>query len=143
MRRMWLWVLLYALGIGITLFSIGFIFFIIYVVSSAGGTAYDNGVNAGIGSIFVTIVGFLALIAGMVFLLIQRTVAAGRVVTLIGLGFYYVAALGVVLAMAMAGGNFWEDIGFGLAIIIVPVGLPGFFITRTLLRAIKAERSEN
>jgi hypothetical protein len=144
MRRIWLWVLLYAIvvGFGLVLGGVGM------AMGSAMGTVSNPDTIIGIFPAFVcilaTIVGFLALIAGMIFLLIRRTVAAGRVVPLIGLGFYYVAALGLILSalIAIPWSPPWEIVVLILAV-AVPVGLPGFFITRTLLRAIKAERSEN
>ena len=147
MRLMWLWVFLYATGIGLMLFFLAFAIWWGLDMNPPIGIAYDIGQIAAKVGFFAPMGGFLALIAGMVFLLIRRTVAAGRVVTLIGLGFYYVAALGVVVAGTMselspsrefsAGGT-----AFIVFLVAVPVGLPAFFMTRTLRRAIKAEKGE-
>jgi uncharacterized membrane protein len=73
----------------------------------------------------------------MILLLIRRTVAAGRVVSVVGIGLYHVAALGVVAATSVM----WVMSGFGsniilvYAIVAVMVVLPGVFIFRRLRRA--------
>ena len=142
MRLMWLWVFLYAVIVGLILLILG-------AFAASGPTGAVTGIRKVVGSVcgYVTLGGFLVCFAGMIFLLIRRTVAAGRVVSLIGLGFYYVAALGVVVAGTMselspsrefsAGGT-----AFIVFLVAVPVGLPAFFMTRTLRRAIKAEKGE-
>jgi hypothetical protein len=81
--------------------------------------------------------GFLALVTGMILLLVRAKSVAGRVVTLVGIGLYHVAALGVVTATAVV----WLLHGFGpeivivFAIIAVLVVLPAVFIFRILRRA--------
>ena len=143
MRLMWLWVLLYAVVIGLGLGLMGFGMAMASAIGSASNPDVVIGVPPALACIFLTMVGFLALIAGMIFLLIRRTVAAGRVVSLIGLGFYYIAALGLILSalIAIPWSPPWEIVVLILAV-AVPVGLPAFFITRTLIRAQKAERGE-
>jgi hypothetical protein len=146
MRRMWLWVLIYAFGVGFMLFFLAFGTGWQLDMHPPSGIAYDIGQIAMWVGFWTPMGGFLVCLAGMVLLLIRRTVAAGRVVSLIGLGCYYVAALAVVITIVMgmlppnefSPGRLVSYIAF----IAVPVGLPAFFMTRTLLRAIKAERGE-
>ena len=148
MRLMWLWIILYALGIGWLLVYLAFGIAWGLGMNPPSGIASDIVNIAGGVGLLTPMAGFLVCFAGMIFLLIRRTVAAGRVVSLIGLGFYYVAALGVVVAGTMpdlspsrefsAGGT-----AFFVFLLAVPVGLPAFFITRTLIRAQKAESIES
>ena len=146
MRLMWLWILLYALGIGYLLVFLAFGIGWGVGMDPPSGIAYDIGNIACYVGLLTPIAGFLVCFAGMILLLIRRTVAVGRVVSLIGLGFYYVAASAVVLefSMGMLPPNEFSTgwlIGF-IAFLAVVVGLPGFFMTRTLRRAIKAEKGE-
>ena len=103
--------------------------------------------------IFATMAGFAALITGMILLLVRRTVTAGRLTSLIGMGFYHLAALGLILATSIgisanmdnSGGSQWDIVVFiPLAILAgaVTIFLPAFFIDRTLIRAQKAENVE-
>jgi hypothetical protein len=162
MRRMWLWVLLYAIVLGLVLLFMGVGALLGLALFSPGSAALNAllspgssplaiviGVAAGGIGVLATMVGFLALIAGMIFLLIRRTVAVGRVVSLIGIGLYHLAALGIVLAASMimstGGSSPWNIVVFTLLAILaaaVIVFLPAFFMTRTLMRAQKAEKSE-
>ena len=143
MRLMWLWVFLYAVIVGLILLILG-------AFAASGPTGAVTGIRKVVGSVcgYVTLGGFLVCFAGMIFLLIRRTVAAGRVVSLIGLGFYYIAAFGIFLAAFMSQDSsfeipnmLWLNIPFMIFFAVV-VGLPAFFITRTLIRAQKAERGE-
>jgi len=147
MRLMWLWVLLYALGIGFLLVFLSLAMSLNLAMHPPSGIAYDIGGIAVVVGLLTPAVGFLVCLAGIILLLIRRTVAAGRVVSLIGLGFYYAAASAVVAAavipelLSPSGNSLWNIVGLTLCF-AVPVGLPGFFMTRTLRRAIKAEKIE-
>jgi hypothetical protein len=146
MRFMALWVLLYAIGVGIMLVVIAFGIGWSLDMHPPIGIAYDIGSNAAWVGLLTPVAGFLVCLAGMILLLIRRTVAAGRVVSLIGLGLYYVAALAVILEVGIYAftrpGSPWGLVGY-IVLIAVVVGLPAFFITRTLLRAQKAEKGES
>jgi len=137
MRLMWLWVLLYGLVAGAVLFGLGLALTLGFAFGYSGGAGGDFG---GFGSelaLFTSMGGFLALVAGMILLIIRRTVAAGRVVSLVGIGLYHVAALGVVVAASII----WVLSGFGpeiiyvFAIVAVVVVLPAVFMFRRLRRA--------
>jgi hypothetical protein len=137
MRLMWLWVLLYGLVVGAALFGLGLALTLGFAFGYSGGTGGDvGGFGSGL-ALFTSAGGFLALVAGMILLLIRRTVAAGRVVSVVGIGLYHVAALGVVVATAVV----WLLHGFGseiavvFAIIAVLVVLPAVFMFRRLRRA--------
>jgi hypothetical protein len=145
MRRMWLWVLIYALGAG-------FILFLMILVCGLGTDVVPvRSVPSFISPdiinplLYVGIsapsIGFWVLITAMILLLIRRTIAAGRIVSLIGLGMYYLAGLSLVLSAIFEEYLPLELVVFILVMAVV-IGVPGFFITRTLLRAIKAEKSE-
>ena len=137
MRRMWLWVLLYAILVGFILFFAGFFVGLYLGMSPPRGIAYDIGQIASMGSISAVFTGFVVFIAGFVLLLRRGKFSVGRLVSLIGIWVYYIAALGVVLAVAMSEDPPWAIVVFTLAIAVL-VGLPGFFITRTLRRAPKS-----
>jgi len=157
MRLMWLWVLLYALGIGLILFIIGLFTALCCgevetpsgIVITQNGTAYDIWLIAAMVAFIAPVCGFLVFIPGTILLLIRRKFSAGRVVSLIGIGLYHLAALGVVLAgamqSAMSVGSPW-DIVIAIAIYIlvmaVIVALPAFFIIRKFRRLQEAETIE-
>jgi hypothetical protein len=88
-------------------------------------------------ALFASMGGFLALITGMILLLVRGKSGVGRVVSLVGIGLYHVAALGVVTATAVV----WLLHGFGpevvyvFAVVAFLVVLPGVFIFRGLRRA--------
>lgn len=144
MRLMWLWVLIYALGAG----------FILLGMWLFGGLASESvpvrsvpiSISRDIiGPVYwyvglsVLPIGFFVLIAAMI--LLRHTVAVGRIVSLIGLGMYYLVGLLSVLSSIFSE---YLPLEFIVPILImaVVIGLPGFFMTRTLLRAIKAEKGE-
>ena len=96
--------------------------------------------------LFGVLIGFLVCLAGMILLLIRHTVAVGRLISLIGLGFYYLAAIGDVLCYSLYITEQRitpQDIVISTLITAVVVGLPAFFMTRTLIRAQKAESIES
>jgi len=137
MRLMWLWVLLYGLVAGAVLFLLGLALTLGFAFGYSGGAGGDIG---GFGSelaLFTSAGGFAALITGMILLLIRRTVTAGRVVSMVGIGLYHVAVLGVVTASAVV----WVLRGFDSYVIIVyalvamVVVLPAVFMFRRLRRA--------
>jgi hypothetical protein len=137
MRFMWLWLLLYGLVAGAALFGLGLALTLGFAFGYSGGPGGDvGGFGSGL-ALFTSAGGFLALVAGMILLLIRRTVAAGRVVSVVGIGLYHVAALGVVAATSVV----WVVSGFGsniilvYAIVAVMVVLPGVFIFLRLRRA--------
>ena len=140
MRLMWLWVLLYALGAGFIL--------AVWILVTGLGTGHHpvSDIASKIGAIsfmvalIATLCGFWVLIAGWILLLIRRKFSAGRVVSLIGIGLYYLSALGHILADTTVGNPAFG--GVNAVFLVAFIGVPGFFITRTLLRAIKAEKGE-
>jgi hypothetical protein len=135
---MWLWVLLYALVVGTVLLNVGTGIKYCLVEVQPHDTAYDIQQLASTVCIWALVVSFLVFFVGIIVLLVRSTSAAGRVVSLIGMGFYYVAASGIVLAVAISGGWPSEILVFILAIAVV-VGLPGFFITRKFRQLQEAE----
>jgi hypothetical protein len=146
MRLMWLWVLLYAIVIGLALFCWGIANF--WGLSEGTyhpqGIALDIGQSASFGSIFTTIAGFAVLFAGFILLLIPSKFSAGRVVSVIGICFYYIAALAVVLAASID----WASRDFRLNSPFLPALLTaavvfflGFLIMRKL-RRLQAEYFE-
>jgi hypothetical protein len=139
---MWLWVLLYAIGAGFILLVCAFFTVLLpghYLVSVIASKIWYISFMI---ALIALMCGFWVLIAGFVLLLIRSKFSAGRVVSLIGMWVYYIAALGFFLAAAMSEGKFWENIGFAFAIVVVPVFLPGFFIMRKFRRLQKAENIE-
>jgi hypothetical protein len=139
MRRMWLWVLLYAIGAGIIMLVMGLFM----------GLGFDEGLHPTATSVFAfdigeiallvgmcaPLVGFWVFVVGIIFLLIRGKSGVGRVVSLIGIGFYYVAALGIVLTASML----WVLCGSSpdcflylivFAIVAACIVLPGIYITR-------------
>jgi len=137
MRLMWLWVLLYGLVVGVALFGLGLALTLGFAFGYSGGAGGDvGGFGSGL-ALFTSAGGFVALITGMILLIIRRTVAAGRVVSLVGIGLYHVAALGVVTATSVV----WVMSGFGSGVILVYaivaflVVLPAVFMFRRLRRA--------
>jgi hypothetical protein len=143
MRFMWLWVLLYALVVGFLLAFLGFTMGFSLATNNPGGIFLAIGIIANIVCIFAVMVGFLVFIAGFILLLIRGKFAKGRVLSLIGIGFYYVAALGLILQVYTSPlwGLLWEIVVTIIAIVVF-VGLPGFFITRSLRQAQKMENIE-
>lgn len=140
MRRMWLWVLLYALWIGFILLFFGMVGWG-PPLSGIAGDIRQIAVMVGGGA---ALGGFVVCLAGMILLLIRRTVAVGRVVSLIGIGFSYVAALAFVLAsfapelLSPSWGSL-EVISSYIFIAAVFIGLPGFFIMRKLRHLLKKD----
>ena len=137
MRLMWLWVLLYGVVAGLALFLLGLALTLGFAFGYSGGTGGDvGGFGSGL-ALFTSAGGFLALVTGMILLLVRRKSVAGRVVSLVGIGLYHVAALGVVVAASVV----WLLHGFGpeiavvFAIIALLVVLPGVFMVRRLRRA--------
>jgi len=137
MRLMWLWVLLYGLVAGAALFLLGLALTLGFAFGYSGGTGGDIGEFGSGLAIFTSMGGFLALVTGMILLLVRGKSGAGRVVSLVGIGLYHVAALGVVVATAVV----WLLHGFGpeiiyvFAIVALLVVLPGVFMFRRLRRA--------
>jgi hypothetical protein len=131
MRLIPLWVILYAIILGPALSIPGFWLFVEFAFSYSNRIAWDVGQIASIVSILLVMAGFWVLFSGFVLLLKSGKFSSGRVVSLIGIWAYYIAALGVVLAGAMYGYQrleTWE-------IVIIPasavcVFLLGFFIMR-------------
>jgi hypothetical protein len=141
MRHMWLWVLVYAIGAGFILLVCAFFTVLLpghYLISDIVSKIWRISYMVGL---VTTLCGFWVLIAGFVLLLIRGKFSAGRLVSLVGIGFYYLAALGFFLAGTVswtpARGTF---IAFVLAACVC---LLGFFLMRTLRRAQKAENTEN
>ena len=149
MRFMWLWVLLYALGAGLIMPITGFIIMLglsevahpsIPTVDIVGGIGFGLAFFAALG-------GFWVLFAGMILLLNRSKFAKGRKLSLTGIWIYYVGAFGIVLASSVfwffgdfSLEHFWVLFYYFIAAVVI---LPGFFITRTLRRAQKAENIEN
>ena len=81
--------------------------------------------------------GFLALIVGAILFIIHAKSVAGRVVSLIGIGLYHIAALGVVMATSAIWvlRGFAPEVIYVYAIVAVFVVLPGVLIARRLRRA--------
>jgi len=152
MRRMWLWVLLYAIGAGIIMLFMG-LFMGLGLgeevrPSAPSVIAFDIGEIALLVGMCAPLVGFWVFIAGIIFLLIRGRSAAGRVASLIGMGFYYVAAFGIVLAASML----WVLCGFSpdcflymivFAIVAACVVLPGVLIARKFRRLQEVENIKN
>jgi hypothetical protein len=139
MRLIPVWVLLYALGIGFALLFWGLATFWGLGLDSnlLSGIAYNITEIASIGITVTPMAGFAALFVGFILLLIRGTFSAGRVVSLIGIWLYYIAALGLVLVASMV----WVSQDFRLDSTFLPslltaafVFLLGFFIMRKLNR---------
>jgi nitrate reductase gamma subunit len=138
MRLMWLWVLLYALGAGFMLLLMGFIFTLGFALSYFHGIAADVGQGASSVALIAPMVGVLVLIAGFILLLIRGKFQAGRMVSLVGTYIYYFALLALIVAaiifMILTGSpSWWQHAAFTAATVVIVV-LPGFFITRELIR---------
>jgi hypothetical protein len=140
MRLMWLWVLLYAIVLGLILLILG-----LFAESGPEGGVTGIRVIVGLVSVVAALGGLVVGIMGGIFLA-RGTVAQGKAVSLFGIWLYYIAAFGIILASFMS-----ENSSFGtptveivvLTIFVaVFVGLPGFFLMRTLQRAQKAEKGE-
>lgn len=134
MRLMWLWVLLYGIAAGLALFLLGLALTLGFAFGYSGGTGGDvGGFGSGL-AMFASMGGFVALVAGAIFLLFRAKSVAGRVLSLVGIGLYHVAALGVVTATAVV----WLLRGFGpeivyvFAIVVLLVVLPAVFMFRRL-----------
>jgi hypothetical protein len=137
MRLMWLWVLLYGIVAGVVLFGLGLALTLGFAFGYSGGAGGDiGGFGSGL-ALFTSAGGFAALVTGMILLLVRCTAAAGRVVSMVGLGLYHLAALGVVTATSIV----WVMSGFGQAVVLVfaivalLVVLPAVFMFRRLRRA--------
>jgi len=149
MRRMWLWVLLYALGAGLILFVMGFgIALGLGEIMRPSVVTADIVASIGCGlAFFAALSGFWVLFAGMVLLLNRGKFAKGRKISLIGIWFYFVGAFGIVLASSVV----WFFCAFSLEClaallyysIAAVVILPGFFILRKFRRLQEAENIEN
>ena len=139
MRRMWLWVLIYALGAGFMLLLTGFIFTLGFALSYFHGIAADIGQGASSVALFAPMVGVLVLIAGVILLLIRGKFQVGRIVSLVGTYIYYFSLLALVVATIIfiilsSGPSWWRDVVFTAATVVIVI-LPGFFVTRALRRA--------
>jgi len=137
MRFMWLWVLLYGIVVGLALFLLGLALTLGFAFGYSGGTGGDiGGFGSGL-ALFTSMGGFLALVTGAILFIIHARSIAGRVLSLVGIGLYHVAALGVVMATVVV----WLLHGFGpevvyvFAIVALLVVLPGVFMFRRLRRA--------
>jgi len=137
MRFMWLWVLFYGLVAGVVLFFLGLALTLGFAFGYSGGSGGDvGGLGSGL-AMFTSAGGFLAFVTGMILFLVRGRSAAGRVVSLVGIGLYHVAALGVVAAASVI----WLLRGFSppviyvFAMVAVWVVLPGVFMFRRLRRA--------
>jgi drug/metabolite transporter (DMT)-like permease len=147
MQRMWLWVLLYAIGAGSILLVSGFLTPLGLGEIRPSTIASDivGGIGCGL-AFFAALVGFWILFAGMILLLNRSKFAKGRKISLIGIWFYFVGAFGI----ALAGSVFWFYCDFSPGclsillyyVIAAVVILPGFFIMRKLRRLQEAERGE-
>jgi hypothetical protein len=137
MRYMWLWVLLYAIVLGLVLFGLGLALTLGFAFGYSGGAGGDVGGFGGGLALYTSMGGFLALIVGAILFIIHAKSVTGRVLSLVGIGLYHVAALGVVVAASVV----WLLHGFGpeiavvFAIVALLVVLPGVFIFRRLRRA--------
>jgi hypothetical protein len=125
MRFIPAWVLLYGFVLGCAMLYMGF--------ATAFGLS-DFRLMVFVWS--VTLAGAVVLLAGFILLLIPSKFSAGRVLSVIGICLYYVAALGIILATSIYGYRYWETWEIVVFIIAtaVCVGLPGFLITRKLNR---------
>jgi len=103
----------------------------------SGGTGGDiGGFGSGL-ALYTSMGGFLALIVGAILFIIHAKSVTGRVLSLVGIGLYHVAALGVVIAASVVWllNGFGSEIAVVFAIIAVVVVLPGVFLFRRLRRA--------
>jgi hypothetical protein len=140
MGRIWLWILIYAIVIGPMLSFLSFAMVWNLGVSPPRGIAYDIGQISSMVGLFAPMGGFLILIAGAILLKLRHTV--DRMVSLIGMVFYYMGALGFVLAAALSRSPFWEKVVPVLAVVLL-AGLPGLFFIRALRRAQKGVENTN
>lgn len=140
MRLMWLWVLLYALVIGFLLFIVGIVLEIGYDYSHPSSVSANIAKTACLITILMTVGGFFAFLVGIISLLVHGKVVASLVATLTGIGFYHVAAAGVIVTAAISWEPPWETLVL-IAVTAVIASLPAFFIARTLRQAQKVERS--
>jgi hypothetical protein len=137
MRLMWLWLLLYGIVLGLVLFFLGLALGLGFAFSYSGGTGGNIGELGSRLALFTSMGGFLALVTGAILFIIHARSVAGRVLSLVGIGLYHVAALGVVMATVVV----WLLHGFGpevvyvFAIVALLVVLPGVFMFRRLRRA--------
>jgi hypothetical protein len=134
---MWLWVLLYAIVLGPVLFGLGLALTLGFAFGYSSGIGSDiGGLGSGL-ALYTSMGGFLALVAGAILFIIHAKSVAGRWVSMVGIGLYQVAALGVVMAVSVV----WLLHGFGpeiavvLAIVALLVVLPGVFMFQRLRRA--------
>ena len=137
MRLMWLWLLLYGIVLGLVLFFLGLALGLGFAFSYSGGTGGNIGELGSRMALFASMGGFLALIVGAILFIIHAKSVAGRVVSLIGIGLYHIAALGVVLATSAIWvlRGFAPEVIYVYAIVAVFVVLPGVLIARRLRRA--------
>jgi hypothetical protein len=128
MRLMWLWVLIYAFGAGFIL-TVWLLFTGLgsghYPVSDVFSKIWEISFIIAITALFC---GFWVLTAGWILLLIPRKFSAGRVVSLTGIGLYYLAVLGHILAGITSGDPTFGGVNAGFLVALI--GLPGFFIIR-------------
>jgi hypothetical protein len=134
MRRMWLWVLLYALVIGILLFVMGIVISTGYTYSHPTSVSANIAKTACLITIIATVGGFFGFLVGFISLLVHGKAVASLVAVLIGIGLYHVAAAGVVVAAAISWKSPWATLIL-IVITAVVASLPGFFIARSLRRA--------
>ena len=134
MRLTWLWVLLYGVILGLVLFFLGLSLGLGFAFNLMGGTTGDIGGFSSELALFATMGGFVALIVGAILFIIHSKSVLGRVLSLIGIGLYHVAALGVVMAASVI----WVERGFSpvvvyvYAAVAVLVVLPGVLMFRRL-----------
>ncbi len=137
MRLMWLWVLLYGIVVGLALFLLGLALTLGFAFGYSGGTGGDIGeLGSGL-AMFTSMGGFVALVTGAILLLLRAKSVAGRVLSLVGIGLYHVAALGVVVATSVVWllHGFGTEVIFVFAIVALLVVLPAVFMFRRLRRA--------
>jgi hypothetical protein len=137
MRLMWLWVLIYGIALGLVLFFLGLSLTVGFAFSYAGGTAGDVGAFGSGLTLFAVMGGFVALIAGVILFIINARSAAGRIVSLVGIALYHVAALGVIMAVSAIWvlRGFSPQVVYVYAIVAFLVVLPAVFMVRRLKRA--------
>ena len=140
MSRIWLWILIYAILVGPILLFLSFAIAWDLGVSPPRSIAYDIGQISSMVGLFAPMGGFLILIAGAILLKLRHK--WDRIVSLIGMVFYYIGALGFVLAAALSRSPFWEKVIPILAAVLF-VGLPRLFFMRALRRAQKGVDNTN
>ena len=137
MRLIWLWVLLYGVILGPVLFFLGLTLSLGFAFGYSGDVSGDvGGFGSGL-ALFTVMGGFVALVTGAMLFIIHAKSAAGRVASLIGIGLYHFAALGLMVAASIV----WALRGFDPAVVYVYAAVallvvpPGVFLFRKLWRA--------